>query len=116
MVAQSPESTRRTRSTLPLSSFGSTAAEGRTRSSFPMRSRSLLMKGDIATESRYWNDDRHTFRILDGDAYVFQRRNPPSELMTCPVIQALSSDTSQDTKRETSSGEPQRAAGSADRT
>jgi hypothetical protein len=34
--------------------------------------------------------------------YIFQRRNPPSELMTWPVIQALSSETSQDTKRETS--------------
>lgn len=54
MVAQSPESISRTRSTLPRSSLGTTAAEGRTRSSFPMRSRSLLMKGDIATEPRYW--------------------------------------------------------------
>lgn len=40
-----------------------------------------------------------------------QRRKPPSELITCPVIQRASSQSSHATSRAASSGLPQRPAG-----
>jgi hypothetical protein len=53
---------------------------------------------------------------VDDACYILQRRNPPSESRTWPVIQALSSETSHATRRATSSAVPQRPAGRAERT